>query len=1242
MSEGKRLNAFQHIAQRSETYISSIITENRSVYIIDDLGIVQFVTIPFNEGLYNIIREIGSNCIDNNWRSKEAGMVMSYIKVTFNTETWEVTFTNDGFFISADKKSYDYEDHRTGKITTEKMYPAELYFGDTMTSTNYDDTAVRKTSGKNGLGSKCTVVFSKTFTVEHTDPVVGKKFIQTFSDNGKNRTQPKLTAFSGKNGWTKISFIPDYEKFGYDMEDTSMRLHLIDTIRAYAAEIAAVSGVPTTFTLDDGTPRKFAIPTFDKYTRMFYPEVKSHKMGSIKLPNGDECVVIESHPNETIEDEMSECQHISFVNGIRTNEGGMHVSAWRDTIISSFVRAFNARPAKNGKTSLKTTAKKTFPYLTFFIRTEVDKPHFGSQTKQKLTGRLVTKGTKQEVVSDYKVVPPAKLEGARVKETIDDLVDKMLKWNFIKTLEAKLSGRPVAALQKIPLSKKITDCANAKEGKPGSTLWISEGLSPKALIVNGVSTIDDRALDSNGIFAIQGKFLNVRKALQKDIDKNEEINMLKSLVGLWSTAVDFTKEENFKKLRYHHIRLATDMDDDGIHIRGLLINFFHYLYPTLLKVKGFLDSFSTAAVKVNIKGEAEPRLFYSPLEYKKWYDLYTATPDFDPAIMDAKYLKGLAAINDEDIPMYFINQKVVRFRLEGDEEEYMDLGFGKTTGNASKMERRKAWIVRDIQPYQDRVTDVTDVNNTSSDEGQSESNNEDDDSFVYDGKYGISTFIDRQLVIYHRMALNRALPNEDDGLKESQRKILYAIMKMSGNKTKDLEKVIGYIKSVSEYHHGGVSVSGAIANMATRYPGDNNIPYLKNDGQFATRLLGPSEFGADRYLHTHYEPIMKDIFMDVDKPLLEILICDNKPAEYRHFIPVIHMLAVNGSQGIASGYSTTIPAHNPDDILDYQLAWLAGTHKDLPPLKPWYRGITGKIELIKDKKNGMRKWSTEGVLTECIGKGCPIRIGKKKSKCHGKPGWWHITDLPVGLWSDTFEKELAEMSEVGKDVKGNKIPKKISKFHNYCTSNTVHFMIKPAGDWIPDMDTTLKMMKTTHSLNNMVTIDRNHYPTTHKTVEDMIDKWMPRRLDFYGKRKQYLLDLYAHDKLIASNRYIFVKAVAEKKLDMHRPKAEVEKDIIKMGLKKMILKDVNPTQEEEDENDDSKKKKKSEPTYKYLYSMNIMSLTREKLEKLKKEIDVNQKRIDELEVISPADLWRQDMNKLRKSWKSFVEHNPLI
>lgn len=1231
MSTGQRLNPFQHVLKRPDTYIGSITTSDKEIYILDSTGAIKNETVPFNEGLYNIIREIGSNCIDNGWRSTEAKIPMTYIKVTFNTETLELTFMNDGFFILAEKKSYDYEDHRTGKVISEQMYPAEMYFGDMLASTNYDDSVTRKTSGKNGMGAKATAVFSTIFTVEHTDPVAGKKFIQTFSNNGKSRTKPKLTAFTGKTGWTKISFIPDYERFGYDIQSPNLKTNLVDAIRLYAAEIAAVSGIPTTFTLDDTPPKKFIINTFDKYTRMFYPDVKRHKLGSIKLPNGDECVVVESHPFDPLEEEMPECQHFSFVNGIRTVQGGVHVNAWRDTIMAAFVRAFNARTVKGGKTAVKTTAKKTYPYLTFFIKMEMDKPAFESQTKQKLNGRHTSEGSKQAaVVADYKIIPTKKLEATNVKEEIETLVNKMLKWNFIPTLEAKLSGKTEKkTLEKIPPSKKITDCANAKEGKPGSTLWISEGLSPKALIVNGVSTIDDRAMDSNGIFAIQGKFLNVKKALQKDIDKNEEIKILRSLIGLWSTKVDFTKDENFKKLRYHHIRLATDMDDDGIHIRGLLINFFYHLYPTLLQRKDFLDSFSTEAVKVLIKGEKEPRSFYSPLEYRKWYNIYSATPDFDPAIMDATYLKGLAAINDEDIPRYFNNQKIVKFHLEGDEEAYFELGFGKTANSADKIAQRKAWIVRDIQPYSEEKADT--VSELS----------EDEDAFVYEGDYGVSTFIDRQLVIYHRMALHRALPDEYDGLKESQRKILYAIMKMPGTKTKDLEKVLGYIKTVSEYHHGGASVSGAIAGMATRYPGDNNIPYLQNDGQYATRLLGPSEFGADRYIKTHYEPIMKDIFMDIDKPLLEILVCDNNPAEYRHFIPIIHMLSVNGSQGIASGFSTTIPAHNPDDILDYQIAWLDGTHTTLPPLKPWYRGITGPIELIQDK-NGMRKWTTEGVLTECIGKGCNIRIGKKKSKCHGKTGWWHITDLPVGYWSDTFNQELEKLSEAGKDKDGNKIPKKISKFHNYCTSNTVHFMIKPAGDWIPDMDKTLKMMKSTHSLNNMVTIDRNHYPTTHKRIEDMIDLWMPKRLRFYELRKEYLLGLYEHDKVIASNRYIFVKAVAEKKLDMSRPKAEVEKDVAKMGLKKMLIKEVPKNGEEFEQEEETKKKKKNEPSYKYLFSLNMLSMTKEKLEKLRKEIDVNEKRIQDLKVISPVDLWKVDMTKLRKSWKSFVNKNPLI
>lgn len=1246
---GKRLNPFQLALKRPDIYVGCIVSTKTEMPIFNENGEIVTDIVAFNEGLNNITREIGSNCIDNNWRSKEAKISMTSIKITFDSTTGEISFYNDGFFISAEKDDFEYEDHRTGKITSENMYPAELYFGDMMVSTNYDDDKVRKTSGKNGLGGKICVIFSKTFTVEHTDPTAGKKFTMTFSNNAKERTKPKLSAFSGKTGWTKITFIPDYERFGYPVSEPEIQTQFVGMLRLYAAEIAAVSGVPTTFTLDDKPSNKFNINTFDKYTRLFYPEVKTHKMGLIKLPNGDECVVVESHPFSE-EDELGDCQHFAYVNGIRTKSGGIHVDGWRDTIISSFVRAFNSRSTPKNKTALKTTAKKTYPYLTFFIRTEMDKPAFEANTKHRLNGRHANKvdNTKEAIIADYKVIPPGKA-GTSVKEEIEELVTKMLKWNFVTTLENKLSGKKdKITQQKIRNHKKIRDCANARHGKPHlCILWISEGLSPHALIVNGISSIEDTAMDSNGMYAIQGKFLNVKVATKEQIEKNQEIQDLQALLGLSKglsdTKTDFSKDENFKRIRYHTVRLAADMDEDGIHIRGLLINFFFHLYPTLLDREGFLDSFSTAAVKVTLNGKKDPLLFYSNMEYKKWYDEYTSGPTLEVAIKEAKYLKGLAAINDDDAPMYFTNLKTVKYYKEGDEAEYMDLAFGKCVNNKEKNEMKKNWIIRDMKKAKPVLAtvegfDTEDVTSGSDKEVISSADDDSDDEFVYEGDYGISTFVDRQLVIYNRMSLHRALPNNFDGLKESQQKILYAMLKIKGTKTLDLQKIVGRIKEISQYHHGGESMSGAIAGMATRYPGDNNIPYLKNDGQYATRLLGPSEFGADRYLHTHIEPIMKVIFKEIDNNILTQIVSDNVKVEYKHFVPVINMLAVNGSKGIATGFSTDIPAHNPVDILDFQEAWLKCVHKDLPKIKPWYRGIKGPITLSDDNK----RWFSEGILTECVGKGCPLTIGKKKTKCKGLKGWWHITDLPVGVWSEDFEVTIKEMMEDSKTPKGIKIPKRILDYNNYCTTNLVHFMIKPVKDWEPNMD--MPDMKNSHSLMNMYTIDENHYPKKYETVEDLLQDWMPKRLHFYNLRKEYLIKLSEHDKEIASNRYIFVKAVADKKLDMNKPKAQVKKDMIKMGLKEMKLKITGGDDDEDDEKDevDSKKSKKNEPSFKYLTSIQMGNMTKEKQEKLKKEVDIHQQKIDAISKKSGVDLWLEDMAEFRTAWMKFVKDNPHV
>ena len=95
-------------------------------------------------------------------------------------------------------------------------------------------------------------------------------------------------------------------------------------------------------------------------------------------------------------------------------------------------------------------------------------------------------------------------------------------------------------------------------------------------------------------------------------------------------------------------------------------------------------------------------------------------------------------------------------------------------------------------------------------------------------------------------------------------------------------------------------------------------------------------------------------------------------------------------------------------------------------------------------------------------------------------GWWHITDLPVGIWTDSFKERIEYLSSgiIPKDRKNwKKLENKcIIEYREYNSNNRVHFMIKPCKSWEPSFE-TISELTTTKSLNNMVTIDTNNYPT---------------------------------------------------------------------------------------------------------------------------------------------------------------------
>src|SRR5207253_9387077 len=126
-------------------------------------------------------------------------------------------------------------------------------------------------------------------------------------------------------------------------------------------------------------------------------------------------------------------------------------------------------------------------------------------------------------------------------------------------------------------------------------LHISEGDSAKNLCIDGLAAIEDGS-EYGGVLAIQGKFINVRNSSIEKVKRNKEFIMLCTMLNL-KLGVDYSIDENFNTLRYHTIRTATDMDDDGIHIKGLLINLIQKFWPELID-RGALDSLSTIVVKV--------------------------------------------------------------------------------------------------------------------------------------------------------------------------------------------------------------------------------------------------------------------------------------------------------------------------------------------------------------------------------------------------------------------------------------------------------------------------------------------------------------------------------------------------------------------------------------------------------------------------------------------------------------------
>ncbi|KAK8805524.1 hypothetical protein WA158_002180 [Blastocystis sp. Blastoise] len=1114
----QKMSQLEHILARPDTYIGSIekATQEMWVYDKEKDGLV-YKTITFVPGLYKIFDEILVNAADNKQRDPS----MDSIKVEINQETGVISVYNNGKGIPVViHKDYD-------------IYVPTLIFGQLLTSSNYNDSEKKVTGGRNGYGAKLTNIYSTEFTVETVDMQQKKKFIQTWTNNMQDTKDPKITSppVSIKADYTCIRFKPDLKRFNMDTLDND----IVSLMEKRVYDMAGTSDNTVKVYLNG---KRLPVNNFQSYVKMYQSQ----------LPEG--CQLYYTKAGERWEIAIGQSdghfQQVSFVNSICTTKGGQHVNYLADKVAAFLQQVIKK---KNKKEEVKTHLIKNYLYIC--VNCLIENPAFDSQTKETLITRSKSFGSLPDIPESF-----------LTKVSKSGIIDSILSFAKFKE-EGALKRKGGVKTQKIKGIPKLDDANNAgTRYSKQCSLIITEGDSAKALAVSGLSIV---GRDNYGVFPLRGKLLNVRDLSASAINKNEEIENLVKILGL-KYGTEYTDTSS---LRYGSLVIMADQDHDGSHIKGLVINFIHRFWPSLLKLN-FLKQFITPIVKVT-KGTKQEMFFTIP-EYKNWLDENNLGKGWT-----IKYYKGLGTSTSKEGKEYFSNieRHVIPFGCIDDiDSNLIDMAFKKT-----RVSDRKEWINQYVQnTYVDYAVD----------------------------EMAYKDFINKELILFSLEDNERSIPSVVDGFKPSQRKVLFGAFKRNLKSEIKVMQLAGYISEHAAYHHGEMSLTATIVNMAQDYVGSNNINLLVPAGQFGTRLLGGKDAASGRYIYTYLSKITRCIFKEEDDSLLNYLEDDGQSIEPDYYLPVIPFVLVNGSDGIGTGWSTSIPCYNPIAISQWIRHRLNGQPCD--PLHPWWYGFTGEI----------------------------IQKGSSGYLCRGHytvkdENTIIIDELPIGRWTQDYKKMLGEYMEADK----GKQPL-INDFLENHTESRVHFTVKMTDEQMAvarqDFIKYFKL-ETPISTNNFILFDALYKLRKYSGPQEILEEFYNFRLPYFQKRKNFLINKLTDEFKKLSNKVRFILAVINKELVIsNRKKKDIFKDLVEQQYdmymppkKQKVVGDDNNNNENETQEDIANDDEYSRG-YDYLLSMKLWTLTLEKVEEIKKELENKKEELNILMATSPEQMWEKDLD----------------
>lgn len=1245
-TEYRRLDQVQHMLENPERDLGSCVVEMVNRYLLDMDGMkLSKMEIPYSTAVEQLYKEILYNAADNVERSRKEGIDPGIIQVWMTKDT--IRIRNEGRPISCMIQPNTYTAENPNGV-----YIPEFIFSNLLTGSNFGGVSrkVQTVGGRFGIGCKATNIFSTFFKVDIGNAKEGIQYSQTWKNNMSVRADPVINRSYKGTSYTQVTFVVDFSRF-YD-DDTQFGFAgrreytptMLMTYAKHCADVSVTANVRVFFNTKeiDCTTRadvaenaitSTSIPLdpisdkdmgIYKYAQLYFPP--TYQLDTIHnvwdsyfiFKTVDSiCIILDTPCAGTT---------ISFVNGVINEEGGIHVDSWRKILLKPIIQHL-----KNKVKGIAMTEKHVVEHISMFLICRLNNPKYKSQTKDKVTSPK----------------PTVSLVNINGEDISSQFITSIAQWESVKHLEQLMKAQLNTMARKLNGSKKksvdsekLMDAGEA--GGPHSqhaTLIITEGDGAANFAVKG---IEDGGY--TGALPIKGKLLNVGTCDIKQYTENGEIKELHKALGL-ITGADYSTDEARKQLRYGRLVIMTDQDKDGAHIRMLIINFFRWKYPSLLKptISGespsFVQIMETPYMRVK-DGRTILSFFYEK-DYFDWINDMSKPEEerVRRSRITPQYYKGLGSSSDTELLEAFRIGKIMIPKWDEKAEDLMAIAFDE--GNEDE---RKKWLLS-WDPIQ-RVGTFA-------------------QQFEPDS---ISHLVTNQLCEFSHVNVQRSIPSIVDGLKECQRKVLTVVMGREMASKKKVSQLKGLVSDKMHYRYGDEALYRTIVGMGNYCVGTNNIPLIKAHGQYDSRL--GKKAAPDRYIFAARSPLLPYIFRKEDECILEYLYDGKDKIEPKYYYPIVPIWAINGSLGIGTGFSTKIPAHDPVNVIKRIAYWLKirtgqvtsnpggkvikirnsipnpedktvitsstkiedtdtsirNVPYEAPPeLIPWYRNYQGKIvksgndwysvgsySIVPSNKRIKDILVSEIPVTQTI-KTYMEKLKKLKEKPIMK-NWTHtdvkgqITKCPP--WITSFKPMPKNMVYTYKGEKYIEVLPNIIIEGALCATAVEGGPIRALGliEKISDTNITLLDIDSKPhqygGLKTFISDEKGDQAYILNGMTNALDTYCQIRYDAYVKRREKQLEDCRTRIKELQLRKSYIMDVANRKISLYtednklRKKADIIKDITSLGY---------PSE---------------------FGDISIFTITEEGIEKLDQEIAKFQQHFDRYEKLSPAAIWMAELEIL--------------